>query len=287
MILDYPQASELTRDMRPLLHSLFQQLPEGISEFTFANLYLFRRAHNYRIAHLKDQRYLVTGQDGQIPFFMLPFGLPDEKLLKELFKKFGSMKAVSVHQSMALELMGYTAVEDRDNFDYLYSRKDLAELAGRDMHKKRNRLNTFTRNFKCLARPLLDEYIPHALEILEAWRATRGDAGDYDAAKEAIELMYELQLCGGIYYVDGRAVAFTLGEELAQGRSFVIHFEKAILVEEYKGLYQYINQVFASMLPEKYETVNREQDLGQPGLRRAKESYNPTGFVKKYRAIAG
>ena len=68
------------------------------------------------------------------------------------------------------------------------------------------------------------------------------------------------------------------------GTSFVIHFEKAIDVDKYKGLYQYINQTFTSMLPEKYETVNREQDLGESGLRRAKKSYRPIGFVKKYRA---
>jgi hypothetical protein len=64
-----------------------------------------------------------------------------------------------------------------------------------------------------------------------------------------------------------------------------VHFEKAIDTEKYRGIYQYISQKFSSILPEKYETVNREQDLGEPGLRRAKESYNPVGFVKKYRAI--
>ena len=94
--------------------------------------------------------------------------------------------------------------------------------------------------------------------------------------------MEELQLCGGIYYVDGQPVAYSLGEELARGKSFVIHFEKA--VSEYKGLWQFVNQAFASILPDKYETVNREQDLGNEGLRKAKLSYKPVGFVKKYRA---
>jgi hypothetical protein len=79
-------------------------------------------------------------------------------------------------------------------------------------------------------------------------------------------------------------VAYCLGEELALGRSFVIHIEKAVLGEDIKGIYQYINQAFASVLTEKYETINREQDLGNPGLRQAKESYQPIGFVKKYKA---
>ena len=96
--------------------------------------------------------------------------------------------------------------------------------------------------------------------------------------------MEALQLCGGIFYVDEEPVAYTLGEEVAQGRMFVIHFEKAVLKKEYAGIYQYVNQVFTAILPDKYELINREQDLGDPGLRQAKESYRPVGFVKKYRA---
>jgi hypothetical protein len=130
---------------------------------------------------------------------------------------------------------------------------------------------------------LLDEYIGDAINVLEEWRQARGDAGDYEACREGLEHTYALQLCGGIYYVGQRPVGFTLGEENSLGTSYVIHFEKAVDVDTYKGLYQFINQTFSSFLPEKYETINREQDLGQPGLRRAKESYNPIGFVKKYR----
>jgi hypothetical protein len=75
-----------------------------------------------------------------------------------------------------------------------------------------------------------------------------------------------------------------LGEEVGRGRVFVIHFEKAVLKKEYTGIYQYVNQAFSAVLPKRYELVNREQDLGEPGLRQAKESYRPVGFVKKYRA---
>jgi hypothetical protein len=98
--------------------------------------------------------------------------------------------------------------------------------------------------------------------------------------------MEYLQLCGGVFYVDEEPAAYTLGEELAQGRVFVIHFEKAILKKEYRGIYQYVNQAFAALLPDRYELINREQDLGDPGLRQAKESYRPVDFVPKYRAAA-
>lgn len=100
---------------------------------------------------------------------------------------------------------------------------------------------------------------------------------------EALEKMRTLQLSGGIFYIEGQPVAYCLGEEISLGKSFVIYFEKAVLGESYKGVYQYINQAFASILPEKYKTINREQDLGRPGLRCVKMSYRPVDFVKKYK----
>jgi hypothetical protein len=130
---------------------------------------------------------------------------------------------------------------------------------------------------------LLEEYRDDALQILEQWNNQHDEPNDFHAAKEALEKMWSLQLCGGIFYIEGQPVAYCLGEELALGESFVIHFEKAVLGEDYKGVYQYINQAFASILPEKYETINREQDLGDIGMRQAKLSYRPVGFVKKYR----
>jgi len=336
MIPTYPESCEITLALRPLLHPLFQTLPEGISEFTFAGLYLFRQKHRYRIARLPDGRVVVTGEDtasplpgrmgddlacragadaGPVagPFFMLPFGVPAPEILDDLFAGFGRMKAVS--ESLAADLAGrnYRVEEDRDSFDYLYRRTDMAELPGRRFHKKKNLVNAFRRQHRAEGRPLLEEYMPEALHVLEAWRAERlaadvgehapkddagaegggagGDSaegdyadGDYSAAREALERMEELQLCGGIYYVEGRPVAYTLGEEIARGRTFAIHFEKALRTAQYRGIYQFMNHVFASILPEKYETINREQDLGDPGLRQAKESYNPAGFVKKFRA---
>lgn len=285
MISDYPQFVELTLDMRPVLHPLFQQLSEGISEFTFANLYLFRVTHQYRIARLSDKNYVIAGRDGSAPFFMLPFGLPNQEFLDEFFHNVQSMKCVSEAQAEQLEQMGYCITEDRDNFDYLYSQKDLAELTGRKFHKKRNLIKAFINAYNYEGKPLLEEYIPDALDVLESWRKGREDMGDYAAATEALKKAEELQLCGGIYYVDGQPAAYSLGEELAGGTSFVIHFEKA--AGDYKGIWQFVNQAFASILPDKYVTVNREQDLGNEGLRQAKLSYKPVGFVKKFRAFRG
>ncbi|MDO8446296.1 MAG: DUF2156 domain-containing protein [Deltaproteobacteria bacterium] len=269
-------------DLRPELHPLFKSLKEGISEFTFANLYLFRDTHNYQITRLPGNLLSITGRDNEKSFFMLPFGFPEKSVLDQLFNQFNSMKCVSESQAAMLTDMGYLTTEDRDNFDYLYLREELVILPGTKFHKKRTFINAFMESYSYEGKPLRKEYISDAIRVLEEWRQEREGLGDYAAAREALEKVDELQLCGGIYYVNGRPSAYTLEEEIALGETFVIHFEKA--VGDYKGLYQFINQSFASILPEKYKTINREQDLGEEGLRQAKITYRPVGFVKKYRA---
>ncbi len=283
MLPTYPDTIEISLQLRPRLHPLFQQLNEGISEFTFANIYLFRQQHQYTLSALADATIVILGSDNNLPFFMLPFGMPEPSLLDRLFHEYGVMKCASQRQAQDLAQRGYEVQEDRDNFDYLYRRQDLAQLGGRNYHKKRNLIKAFVNSHTYTAQPLREEFCGDALRILEDWRSETQQSRDYEAAREALEKMEELQLCGGIYYVESRPVAYALGEELAGGTCFVIQFEKA--VSGYKGLYQFINQSFAGILPESYETINREQDLGEEGLRRAKLSYNPTGFVEKFKIL--
>ena len=321
MIPIYPEFVDIHIGLREILHPMFQRLPVGISEFTFANLYLFQKPHNYKISRLnpnsvarlnpnnikydslsKDSAsedgleiLVIIGEDrskkgdtlkcNKEKFFMLPFGIPQKQILDQLFDEHLTLKCASESQADFFLNLGYDVFEDRDNFDYIYKREHLAELPGRNYHKKRNLIKAFVNNHNYEARPLLEEYLPDALEILEKWRENRvengNEDGDYGAAKEALEKGEKLQLCGVIYYVEDTPVAYSLGEELACGKSFVIHFEKA--VNGYKGLWQFVNQAFASIITEHYETINREQDLGDEGLRHAKLSYHPTSFVKKYK----
>ncbi len=282
-VTEHLELSEVTLEQRSALHPRFHALPEGMSELTFADIYLFRRAHQYRLAQLEGDLFVIVGEDAE-PFFILPFGLPSRETLEDLLDRYGVAKCCSASQAGQLAEMGYRVWEDRDNFDYLYRREDLASLSGRRFHRKKNLVNAFLRNNVCTAKPLLVEYVDDARKILDIWRRQQDRAGDYEAAREALEKMDQLQLCGGILYVNDEPAAYSLGEELAQGRMWVTHFEKAVDDKQFKGIYQYVNQAFVSILPEKYELINREQDLGDPGLRQAKESYRPADFVKKYRA---
>jgi hypothetical protein len=278
----YPNFTALERGARALLHPRFWALRPSISEFTFANIYLFRGVHDYKLSLLPDGNPVIAGIDEGESFFMLPFALPGEGLLKELFNAFSFMKCVPEPYVEALKKYGYVVTEDRANFDYLYSREELSSLSGRKFHKKKNLVNFFTWRYEHGEVPLTDERIGDALSVLEAWRAGQDGPGDYVAAKEALERCDELQLCGGIYYVDAKPAAYILGEELNK-ETFVIHFEKG--VSGVKGLLQFVNQSFASILPPRYRLINREQDLGEDGLRHAKESWQPVGLVKKYRAM--
>jgi len=223
---------------------------------------------------------MITGRDADGDFFMLPFGLPAPALLKDLFRSFSFMKNTGAAMAAELKTMGYSVIEDRDNFDYLYSRRELADLSGRKFHKKKNLVNAFIGSYNYKGIPLLEEYRGDAMAVLDGWLAASEEPGDYEATREALEKMWPLQLCGGIYYVDDRPAAFTLGEEIA-GDRFAVHFEKGL--KGYRGLMQFVNRSFAAILPEKYAFINREQDLGNAGLRDAKMSYRPVGFVKKYR----
>jgi len=277
----YPDSGEIELSARGFLHPKLFAMKPAISEFTFANLYLFRRTHDYRVSLLPDGTPVVAGQDDGRSFFMLPLGLPDKGALEGLFERFSFMKCVPEAYVKPLEELGVAVAEDRDNFDYLYSREEIASLSGRKFHRKKNLVNSFTWRYEHDEEPLTDERIKDALSVLDEWRAGQDGPGDYDAAKEALVLSEELQLCGGIYYVEGKPAAYILGEELNPD-TFVIHFEKG--TPGVKGLLQFVNQSFASILPPRYRLINREQDLGEDGLRRSKESWRPVGQVKKYAA---
>ena len=284
MISRYPETEPLHIGHRPLLEPSFKKILCGISEFTFANLFLFRHTHNYALTKLPDDLIIITGSDGGDKFFMLPFGVPDDRTLTMLFKEFDSIKASCEETSKEFIQKGYEREEDRDNFDYLYLTEDLSTLQGRKFHKKRNLVKLFNAEYSPVIKELTSEHIEDAVAILDGWldeRAPQSGEGDYRAAKEALLNMEPLKLRGAIYYIDDKPVAYTTGEEMEQMHTFVTHFEKGL--QAYRGLMQFVNKDFASRLAKDFQFINREQDLGDAGLRQAKESYRPYGFVRKYR----
>ncbi len=345
LIPNYPETAELCFEMRPILDSYLRKIgsqqPDAVhnlSEYSFGTLYLFRKKYKYRAAWIAGECLLVIGDDkGQHggsaisrlavgglatsrpvisgKFFMLIGKLPRKEVLDELFLRYNSMKSVAEAQAKELEEQGYLVKEDRDNFDYLYLREELATYPAGKYRKKRALVRAFTESNSHETYPLTKERAGDALVVLEAWQ--QGQAGqknadgetatsagspaqyatrqgrvideqaginDYLSAKEALVLIDELALTGMVVYVGEKPVAYCLGEELV-GESFVIHYEKGVY--GYKGLKQFVVQAFAKSLSEHYKYINREQDLGLPGLREAKMGLRPAKFAMQYRVVKG
>ena len=176
--------------------------------------------------------------------------------------------------------------ETRGQWDYLYALPDLANLPGNRFHKKKNLLNQFKRKYDYAYQRFDELLVGRALDMQNNWCTWRDCEAEeaLDAENRAISRVLRgwgtLQnLEGGALMVDGEMVAYTIGERLAPA-TLLIHFEKGS--PGYKGIYQAINQMFASDLHWDCQWVNREQDLDNEGLRKAKLSYNPVGFIKKY-----
>ena len=282
----YPEFVPLSLEQKDILHPRLSLTADGVSEFTFSGLYLFRNKYQYRISRCgPDGGFIISGVQTE-KFFMTPCEAPPQDILESLFATHDYWKNISdtVLESSRqnLEAWGIAVNEDRNNFDYLYQREELAELKGKKFHKKKNLVNQFVHTYSHEQKPLTKELVPHALEVLEQWRQDKHEDGDYSAAREALENFDSLALRGCLYYADAQPAAYCLGESIAKGKMFAIHFEKAI--DHYKGIYQFMNQAFAASLPNFFTYINREQDLGDEGLRQAKMTYRPSGFVKKYSA---
>ncbi|HOX32587.1 MAG TPA: DUF2156 domain-containing protein [Spirochaetales bacterium] len=284
-IPEYPEFAPISLEMRDCLYPSLNLLRDGISEFTFSNLYLFREAYGYRVSRVPGRTLVIEGSKNGRSFFYLPCDLPEREVFDELMASHDYLKNLSPSQHercrVALEQWGYRVEEDRDNFDYLYRRADLAELSGKAYHKKRNLVNAFLNSYSYEQKPLTEANVPDAIAVLDEWRDSKGIEGDYAASREGLERFRILGMRGCVYYVDGRPAGWCLGEPIAKARMFAVHFEKGS--EQYKGIYQFINQAFAQALPAYFRSINREQDLGDEGLRQAKMTYRPYGFVEKHR----
>jgi uncharacterized protein len=176
--------------------------------------------------------------------------------------------------------------EMREHWDYLYNAKDLVELKGNRFHKKKNLLNQFIRKRDYAYLEFGSAMVEQALNMQEDWCTWRDCENDdtLTAENRAISrVLYNWRqlegITGGALLVDQIIVAYTIAERMPD-RTLIIHFEKAC--PEHKGSYQAINQIFLSHAPEDYPIVNREQDLGDEGIRKAKLSGNPVDFIKKY-----
>lgn len=175
--------------------------------------------------------------------------------------------------------------EARDHFDYVYAAKELVELKGNKFHKKKNLLHQFEKSNIFEYTPMQADCVEEVLDMQAEWHGWQEHTSEALVAENHVisRVLKNFDrlgsLAGGTIRVDGKVVAYTVGECLSTD-TLVIHFEKGDT--RFKGIYQAINKHFLAAQEDRFEFVNREQDLGDEGLRKAKMSYNPVSFMKKY-----
>lgn len=299
-IPEFPEFAPIELSHKPEVDAALAAMERPISEWSFANLYLFRDAHKYRLSRLGGLvLILAQGYDGS-PYAFPPWGKGDvegaaKNLCALLLQSAPEALIYPVPESMFGEVFsgpGWKGEEDRDGADYVYLAENLATLPGQKYHKKKNRLAKYLReiNEDWSYAPLTGEYADQCAAIAEGWCEERCSIErpstylETRAAVEAVRLRAELGLSGGVILSGGRVVAWCLGEPLS-GDTFVMHFEKGLPGVD--GPAQLINKEFCANGLSGYKYVNREQDLGNPGLRQAKESYHPEYLAAKFKVRPG
>ncbi|HRU95362.1 MAG TPA: phosphatidylglycerol lysyltransferase domain-containing protein [Anaerolineae bacterium] len=296
---DYPRFPDfrpLTLEDRDFITSRLWAYQPQVSEMTFTNLFIWQTIYQTSWAVLDDHLLFLVQDEGERFYFLPPMGPgPRLEIARTALRWLRTAWAVETPRieradaRLAEELRaaeGFTIEPTREHFDYVYAREALATLAGRKYSAKRNHINSFLREHTYVYEPMNTANIEECLRVACIWCEKHRCEDDMslleerDAVFAALKHFDALQVVGGVIRVDGLVQAFTIGEMLNQD-TFVVHIEKAD--PDIRGLYPLINQQFAQHGAEGATWINREQDMGEPGLRRAKESYYPHHFVEKFR----
>ena len=262
--------------------------PQKVSDYSFANLWGWCEEYGLEWSFGDSHVWLRQTRPSVASWAPVgPWGVVDWSRCPTLAQG-GSFKRVpeQLAEIWQSALPGRVEVsEAREHWDYVYSVQELIKLSGNRFHKKKNLLSQFGKSYASEYHPLSADCIEEVLQMQMEWCQWREAECDstLNAENQAIARVVKNwdrlpNLLGGAIRVDNRMVAYTVAEAL-DNSMLVIHFEKGHTA--FKGVYQAINQMFLENQGQKFEFVNREQDLGDEGLRKAKMSYNPVMFLKK------
>jgi uncharacterized protein len=289
---------EVTLDLKPMVDSYFRNSGNFGSEYTFSNTFIWRKKNRTRIAEHNGflfVKYIIKGQC----YFLLPIAKsPGDDIGWAINELIGhtsdcdcnlAITGISSEKKGVIQnlMPGVFEYKQRpDWYDYIYSTEDLINLRGSNYQPKRNHINKFellngNETFETMGKNNVEE----CLDTYSRWAEVRAfdDIEDEKfAVTEALHNFEALGLKGGISRVNGKVCAFTLGSEL-NDEVFVTHIEKGL--SDCPGVYAAINRDFAKSCLSSYRYINREEDLGVEGLRKAKRSYYPIIHLEKCLAI--
>ena len=270
------------------------------SDASFANIYLLRNKYSTKISRYKDFIIRKYSGKGARCGYTFPLGKGDvakalaeiEKDAKECGERL-QFAFVTEEQKEVLENAmpaRFCYSSDAGDSDYIYLRSELASLSGKAYHKKKNHFSKFVRTY-----PDYKYYeigacnIYDAQKVADAWYYEHlqdedaSQLAEYKAIKEALDNFEELGLIGGIIYVNDSPCAMTIASKINEN-TVDVHFEKAVGEYALNGGYAAINKLFSEKL-DGVTWLNREEDIGIEGLRKAKLSYRPKIMLKKYSAV--
>ncbi len=290
---NFPEFVPLDVTHRAVLDPLIAQRQPEVSELNFAEIFAWHSVRQTQITQLGGticmhilrygRRYLYPPLgDGDHPAIMrqLLTWLRDQGDDGFVYGLTGSEAEAAVAAG------GMVAVEDPDNADYVYRAADLIQLAGHKYDGKRNHIRNFVRNYDFALTPIQLADVPDVQEFQRRWCEARGCAhepslqAENRAVQELLQHFGELDVHGATLRIDGQIQGYTLASALNRDTALII-VEKAN--PEFRGIYQSINQMFAEKMLGGCSWINREQDAGDEGLRRAKLSYHPHHLVAKYK----
>jgi hypothetical protein len=278
------RSEKLGIEHKGLLVPRLKAVKTSLSEYTFPNLFLFRANHGYEV--IQDKEVFVKGTTYDGHAYLMPTSdvrLLETAYLKELMREVEFLFPLPGEWLTAFNAEEFEVAFAEGDADYVYTVEKMSTYKGRNLHKKRNLLKQFLELHTHDARPLTNDRLDEARFVLKDWLKTsqmKVEETDYGPCFEALERYEELVLCGGIYYANDEPAGFVLGEEL-NPETFVLHFAKART--KFKGIYQYLFNNFAKILPPSYKYLNLEQDLDRENLRVFKSSYVPYALLKKAR----
>ncbi|MEW5901627.1 MAG: phosphatidylglycerol lysyltransferase domain-containing protein [Acidobacteriota bacterium] len=268
-----------------LLTSFLSRFPSEACEMNFANIFLWRRFEHPKFTII-DENLCILCEPPSEPAYFLP--LAGKNRIEETIRicLSAAPRISRVPEAFVARYgQAFRSEPDRNNFDYVYVAEDLIGLKGKKYDGKRNRIRKFERHFYHEYRRLSREHVASCSALLERWLEAKTSSDTSltnvwrDVIQEALKNHEVLGMVGGVFLVDGCVAAFSMGAELMPDTA-VIPIE--IVDPAYDGLSQLVNREFVMQEWAGCRFINREQDLGIPGLRRAKMSYYPHHLVKKY-----
>ncbi len=290
------QIKPVTTDAKPILDSYFKNGVFLNSEFTFTNMFMWQKPYNIRYAEI-DGNLCIFSKHGNNPESVNMTTMQGDvaatvpKLL-EYFSSIGQQPNIRLFSKDQRERLKSTFPhifhfeKDINSADYVYKTEDLISLPGSKYHAKRNHINKFKGLYNYEYHTMTPQFREDCRNLFSRWCDSKRDGiSNIDEQLEAVNKLLDnwefLDISGGCITVDNKLIAFSFGEVLCQKESIVvIHLEHADT--EYQGSFPMINQQFLENNWSEFRYVNREEDMGLEGLRKAKKSYNPIFLTDKY-----